>query len=212
MKYQLESAMNAILKTIIFFIFYILIIYIKMYLFSLKYDDTNLITNAILNYLNYPMFNEFQFNEHLLFVFNNFYFILYFSFFYIYEYLHVHSSVSTRYETKKWILHKYIVGALVIVILSLIEYLIIWYVFKSNMILDIKYYLYPMLYKTVIMTLVFTIFNCFRTNKLVGFCLIIISFLILFKFNWIMAIVCLIITFIINYLFFDLRKFRYVKR
>lgn len=212
MKYQLENAINTILKTVIFFIFYILVLYIKMYLFSLKYDDISLITNAILNYLNYPVFTEFNFNEHLLFIFNNFYFILYFSFFYIYEYFSIHSSICTRYKSKKWIVHKYIMGLLAIVILSLVEYLIIWYVFKSNMVLNIKYYLYPIVYKTLIMTLVFTIFNSFRTNKLVGIALILVSLIILFKFNWIVAGVCFIITFIINYLFFDLRKFRYVRR
>lgn len=209
MKYEIKNAENSILKTLVVIVFYILALLISMFLFTNIQHEETIINNKILNYLCYPIYKEYLFDENLLYIFNNMYFLLYFVIFYIYEHLCIHNNIATRYNTKKWILHKYIIGIGVILILSLIEYGCIYYVFKSAMPHTLKYYLYPFIYKVLIMSYVYTLYNTFKTNKGIFLILLIPACISLYYFNLYMYIVIIISTLIFNYLFFDLRMFKY---
>lgn len=209
MKYEIKNAENSLYKTIIAIIFYLCALLFIMSLFNNNYHEDIEIHSKILSYLNYPIFKEYMFSDVLLYIFNNMYFLLYSVIFYIYEHLCIHNNIATRYNTKKWILHKYIIGIGVILILSLIEYGCIYYVFKSAMPHTLKYYLYPFIYKVLIMSYVYTLYNTFKTNKGIFLILLIPACISLYYFNLYMYIVIIISTLIFNYLFFDLRMFKY---
>lgn len=210
MKYEIKNAENTVLKTSVVIIFYIFSLLISMFIFTnIQHEDT-IISNKIINYLCYPIFKEYLFSEKLLYIFNNVSFALYFSIFYIYEYISIHNNIATRYNTKKWITHKYLIGIMIIILISLIQYSCIFYVFKSSMPSSLKHYIYPIFYKTLIMTYVYTLYNIFKTNKLVFIVMSLLALISLFYFNIYICIGIIFVTFIFNYLFFDLRSFKYI--
>lgn len=210
MKYEIKNAENTALKTSVVIIFYILALLISMFIFTNTQHEDAIIFNKIINYLCYPIFKEYSFNENLLYIFNNISFVLYFVIFYIYEHISVHNNIATRYNTKKWIIHKYLIGIMVIIIVSLIQYSCIFYIFRSSMPSSLKYYIYPLYYKTLIMTYVYTLYNIFKTNKIAFIVTSLLAFISLFYFNLIIYIGTFIFTFIFNYWFFDLKLFKYV--
>ncbi len=209
MKYEIKNAENAILKTLIVLIFYIFVLIISMYSFIARpYEELELF-NKILNYLSYPAINEYTLADNLLYIFSNLYFVLYFVIFYIYEYLCFHNNLATRYQTKKWIGHKYLIGIGFIILISLIQYGCIYSIFGSLMPLSIKYYIYPIIYKVFIMCGVYTLFNIFKTNKYIFLITILMIGYVLLHFNIVIYVLLIIFSFILNYLFFDLRIFSY---
>lgn len=209
MKYEIKNAENTTLKTSVVIVFYIFALLISMFIFTnTRYEDA-ITLNKIINYLCYPVFKEYLFQDNLLYIFNNMSFALYFAIFYIYEHISIHNNIATRYNTKKWIIHKYIIGIMIIIIISLIQYGCIFYIFKSAMPCTIKYYIYPIVYKIAIMTYVYTLYNIFKTNKIAFIVMSLLAFISLFYFNITLYIGIIIFTFILNYLFFDLRLFRY---
>lgn len=210
MKYEIKNAENTALKTFVVMVFYIFSLFISMFIFSNIQQEDVVKFNKILSYLCYPIFKEYLFNENLLYIFNNIFFALYFAIFYIYEYINIHNNIATRYNTKKWIIHKYLIGIAVIIIISLIQYGCIFYIFKDSMPSSLKYYIYPIVYKTLIMTYVYTLYNIFKTNKMVFVIMFLLSFISLVYCNIILYIILIIFTFIFNYLFFDLKLFKYV--
>ncbi len=209
MKYELKNAENTTFKTLVCLIFYIFALMLTMYLFMNRHREAEEILNEIINCLCYPVFREYVLTDNLLYIFNNMYFVLYFAFFYMYEHLCIHNNIATRYNTKKWVLHKYIIGIGIIIIISLIEYGCVFYVFKSSMPKALKYYLYPLVYKILIMSYVYTLYNTLKTSKWLFIVLFLLSFVSLIYFNFVLYIIIILLTFIFNYLFFDLRLFRY---
>lgn len=209
MKYEIKNAENTTFKTIIALAFYIFALLTSMFIFTNSQHEDEIIFNKVLNYLCYPVFKEYLFNENLLYIFNNMSFALYFAIFYIYEHISIHNNIATRYNTRNWIIHKYIIGIMVIIIISLIQYGCIFYIFKSSMPSTIKYYIYPIIYKIAIMTYVYTLYNIFKTNIMTFIVMFLLAFIFLFHFNLILYVGIIIFTFILNYLFFDLRLFRY---
>lgn len=210
MKYEIKNAENTALKTSVVIVFYIFVLLISMFLFTNSQHEDSIIFNKILNYLCYPIFKANLFKENLLYIFNNMSFALYFAIFYIYEHISIHNNIATRYNTKKWIIHKYSIGIMVIIIISLIQYACIFYIFKNSMPSSLKYYIYPVFYKTLIMTYVYTLYNIFKTNKMAFIVMSLLAFISFFYFNLIIYISIIIFTFIFNYLFFDLKLFKYV--
>lgn len=209
MKYEIKNAENTVVKILVFLVFYIFALFLTLFLFMNEHREPEVILNKILNALCYPAFKEYAFTDNLLYIFNNMFFVLYFAMFYIYEYVCIHNNIATRYNTKKWIMHKYMIGIIAIIIISLIEYGCIFYVFKSSMPHNMKYYLYPFIYKTLIMSCVYTLYNMFKTNKYLFIAIAILVICSLYYFNPYLYIGIIIVTFIINYLFFDLRLFKY---
>lgn len=209
MKYEIKNAENTVLKTSGVMVFYIFALLISMFIFTNTRHEDTITFNKIINYLCYPIFKEYVFNENLLYIFNNISFVLYFSMFYIYEYINIHNNIATRYNTKKWIIHKYLIGIMIIIIISLIQYSCVFYIFKSSMPSSLKYYIYPVFYKTLIMTYVYTLYNVFKINKMAFIIMFLLAFISLIHFNFIIYIGIIILTFIFNYLFFDLKLFKY---
>lgn len=209
MRFEIKNAENTTFKTIIALAFYICALFFAMYIFMNEYQEPEEILNKIINCLCYPVFKEYLFQDSLFYIYNNVYFLLYFAIFYIYEHISIHNNIATRYNTKNWIIHKYIIGIVAIIIISIIQYGCIFYVFKSSMPSSLKYYVYPIIYKTLVMSYVFTLYNIFKTNKGAFIVMSLLAFISLFYFNVIIYIGIIIFTFIFNYLFFDLRLFRY---
>lgn len=210
MNYELKYAEKAILKSIAVLILYLIFLIINMYFFSIKLHDENEVHNIILNYICYPIFNEYNFSESLLYLFNNLYFVLLFTIYYVYEYLQMHDNISSRYKSKKWIRDKYIIGILLVVIISLIQYNCIFFIFKSSMPKSLNYYFYPIIFKIFIMSSLYTLFNLFNTNKVI-FCLnVIVIIVMLLYFNIYVYLILIVFSFILNYNLFDLKLFRYI--
>lgn len=209
MKYEIKIAENSLFKTLVVLIFYLFVLFFHIYSFLYLPKNDVEIFNQVLNCLSYPMFREYSFTEELLYVFNNIYFVLYFAMFYIYEYVHIHGMIATRYDKKSWVIHKYVVGILFIILISLLQYLLIAYLFNFKMPLDMKYYLYPILFKMLIMSILYTLYNLFKTNKIIFLIILIISSFLLRYFNPVIAIIIFIASFTLNYVFFDLRRFKY---
>ena len=209
MKYEIKNAENTTLKTSIVIIFYIFALLISMFIFNNSKHEDIIISNKILNYLCYPIFKEYSLNESLLYIFNNASFVLFFSFFYIYEHVSAHNNIATRYNTKKWIIYKYLVGIITIIIISLIQYGCIACIFRDLMPNSLKYYIYPIVYKILIMTYVYTLYNCFKTNKILFILISLLALVSLLYFNPIMYFCIIILTFVFNYLFFSLKQFKY---
>lgn len=212
MKYEVKFAENSILKTFVVLVFYLSVLIFSMYMFMMRPHEEDEIFNRILNYLNYPIFSEYNFIDNLLYIFNNLYFLLYFVMFYIYEYIYFHDNVATRYRTKRWIVHKYLIGITIILIISLIEYACIYSIFGSSMPSSIKYYIYPIIYRIFIMCFVYTLFNIFKTNKLAFLIALFVIGYASLNFNIIFYTLLIIGSFLLNYLLFDLRLFKYVFR
>ena len=209
MGYEIKMAEKSLFKTLVVLIFYLFVLFFHIYSFLCLPKNDVEIFNQVLNCLFYPMFKEYSFTEELLYVFNNVYFVLYFAMFYIYEYIHIHGIIATRYDKKRWVTHKYVVGILFIILISLVQYLLIAYLFNFKMTLDMKYYLYPVLFKMLIMSILYTLYNFFKTNKIAFFIILIISSFLLRYFNPVIAIIIFVASFIFNYVFFDLRGFKY---
>lgn len=209
MKYEIKIAENSLFKTLVVLIFYLFVLFFHIYSFLYLPKNDVEIFNQVLNCLSYPMFREYSFTEELLYIFNNIYFVLYFAMFYIYEYVHIHGMIATRYDKKSWVIHKYIIGIIFIILISLLQYLLIAYLFNFKMPLDMKYYLYPILFKMLIMSILYTLYNLFKTNKIIFLIILIISSFLLRYFNPVIAIIIFIASFTFNYVFFDLRRFKY---
>lgn len=209
MKYEIKNATNSTLKSIVVLFFYLFALFFSMYAFQMSSHDEAEVINRIINYLNYPIFKEYIFTEKLLYIFNNVYFLFYFVMFYIYEFVCFHSNLATRYKSKRWMVHKYLIGAFIIIIVSLIEYACIYYVFGSSMPATINYYIYPIIYKLFIMSSVYTEFNIYKTNKIASVISFILICFSLSCFNIVLYITLIISSFLLNYLFFDLRQFKY---
>lgn len=209
MKYEIKIAENSLFKTLVVLIFYLFVLFFHIYSFLYLPKNDVEIFNQVLNCLSYPMFREYSFTEELLYIFNNIYFVLYFAMFYIYEYVHIHGMIATRYDKKSWVIHKYIIGIIFIILISLLQYLLIAYLFNFKMPLDMKYYLYPILFKMLIMSILYTLYNLFKTNKIIFLIILIISSFLLRYFNPVIAIIIFIASFTLNYVFFDLRRFKY---
>lgn len=209
MKYEIKIAENSLFKTLVVLIFYLFVLFFHIYSFLYLPKNDVEIFNQVLNCLSYPMFREYSFTEELLYIFNNIYFVLYFAMFYIYEYVHIHGMIATRYDKKSWVIHKYIIGIIFIILISLLQYLLIAYLFNFKMPLDMKYYLYPILFKMLLMSILYTLYNLFKTNKITFLIILIISSFLLRYFNPVIAIIIFIASFTLNYVFFDLRRFKY---
>jgi hypothetical protein len=209
MKYEIKNAEMACIRTLVFFIFYIGVIFFILFSLNIGLLTDNQIFNRIIGLLCYPVLSEYDLIDKNLYVFNSCYFLLYLSMFYIFDFIYAHNNIATRFNSKKWLIYKYVIGIISIIILSLIEYACIFYVLNNNMPLNIKYYLYPIVFRILIMTYVYSIFNLFRTNILLGIISLPLAVYSLYKFNIIFAIVVIIGLFIFNYLFFNLRQFRY---
>lgn len=210
MKYEVKFAENSIIKTFIVMAFYIFVLIFSMYSFAMKsYDDAELF-NKILNYLNYPIFSEYNFVDNLLYIFNAVYFVLYFVIFYVYEYICFHDHIATRFKTKRWVSNKYLIGIMVVILISLVQYGCICSIFGSSMPSSIKYYIYPIIYKIFIMSFIYTLFNLFKTNKLAFLIAMFVVGYASLNFNIIFYTLLIIGSFLLNYLFFDLRLFKYV--
>lgn len=209
MKYEVKFAENSIIKTFIVMFFYMFVLIFSMYSFTMKsYDDVELF-NKILNYLNYPIFSEYNFIDNLLYIFNTVYFVLYFVIFYVYEYICFHDNIATRFKTKHWIFIKYLIGIIVIILVSLVQYGCIYSIFGSSMPNLIKYYIYPIIYRIFIMCFVYTLFNIFKTNKLAFLITLFVIGYVSLNFNIIIYTLLIIGSFLLNYLFFNLRIFKY---
>lgn len=210
MKYEIKNAENSLFKTLIVLLFYLFVLFLSIYSFLYHPKTEEEIFNGVLNYLNYPMFKEYDFIERLLYIFNSMFFVLYFSLFYIYEHIHIHEIIATRYDNKSWVVHKYVIGILFVFLISLIEYGEIAYMFLGKMPVNIKYYLYPFLFKLLLMSFVFTLYNSFKSSKLMFLLLMPFVFFTLYWFNPLFSVIIFIIFFIINYFFFNLRIFKYI--
>ena len=210
MKYEIKNAENSLFKTLIVLVFYLIVLFLSIYTFLYHPKTEEEIFNGILNYLNYPMFKEFNFTESLLYIFNNMFFVLYFSIFYIYIHIYIYEIIATRYDKRKWIIHKYLIGVFFIFLISLIEYGEIAYMFLGKMPVSIKYYLYPFLFKLLLMSFVFTLYNSFKSSKLMFLLLLPLVFFTLYWFNPLVSVIVFIINFIVNYFYFNLRTFKYL--
>lgn len=209
MKYEINYAKNSIMKTFIVLIFYIFVLILSMYLFCLKTHEETELENQILKFLTYPIMKEYSYFDILLYIFGNLYFVLYFTFYYIYEYLCFHNNLATRYKAKIWVSHKYLIGTILIIMISLIQYGCVYSIFTSTLPLSMKYYIYPIIYKMFIMSSVYTLFNMYKTNKLLFFFIAIFLTYILFHFNFFIFLILILFSFVLNYLFFDLKQFSY---
>ena len=55
----------------------------------------------------------------------------------------IHNNVATRYNSKKWVRDKYLFGLLTIIVISLIEYLVIYLFLREHFyMINYKYLLY----------------------------------------------------------------------
>ena len=125
----------------------------------------------------------------------------------------IHNNVATRYNSKKWVRDKYLFGLLTIIVISLIEYLVIYLFLREHFyMINYKYLLYPFIFKVTLMSTLYTFYNLAYTNFIFAILFVLISYLLLFKFKLYVYVIVFIVTFIFNYLFFDLKKYRYYKK
>ncbi len=214
MKYQLEILKNTFKHIGIFFIIYIIFLVGDMWILKtniLLYDySPQEIFNYILNFLCYPVTSSYNLEKVPLFFFNILCFIIFILYFYMYENIKIHNNMATRYESKKWVKEKYIFGTISIIIISLIEYLLIYLFFKSyfNMI-TYNHLLYPLLFKLLLMSLIYFICNSNKLNFIVKSVIIVISYFILINYNLYLYIIIFLLTSITNYFLFDLHKYSF---
>lgn len=209
MKYEVKSAEWAFLKTIIVFIFYFVVLFITMFGFMQILHEDEEITELVKKLLCYPIFNKDN-PVDTLYIFVNSYLVLFFAVFHLSEHIYFHNNIALRYNQKKWVIHKYIVGICFILIFSLLQYLSIFYVFHSYMPTSLKYYIYPIVYRIMIMSSVYTLYNMLNTNKIACIVLLLLLLYPLLHFNIYLSLAIIIGTFIINFMFFNLRTFKYL--
>lgn len=217
MKYELQMTKNTIMRTGIIFILYLIFLICDLYIFNnnLIFNDYSQkeILNFILSYLCYPVFIKYVSEKGLLFLFNMLFLTIYFTYFYLYENMSIHNNVATRYNSKKWVRDKYLFGLLTIIVISLIEYLVIYLFLREHFyMINYKYLLYPFIFKVTLMSTLYTFYNLAYTNFIFAILFVLISYLLLFKFKLYVYVIVFIVTFIFNYLFFDLKKYRYYKK
>lgn len=207
MKYEVKSAEWAFLKTIIVFIFYFVVLFITMFGFMQILHEDEEITELVKKLLCYPIFNKDN-PVDTLYIFVNSYLVLFFAVFHLSEHIYFHNNIALRYNQKKWVIHKYIAGICFILIFSLLQYLSIFYVFHSYMPTSLKYYIYPIVYRIMIMSSVYTLYNMLNTNKIACIVLLLLLLYPLLHFNIYLSLAIIIGTFIINFMFFNLRTFK----
>lgn len=209
MKYEVKSAEWAFLKTIVVFIFYFVILFITMFGFMrFNHDDIEIFEQAK-ELLCFPIFSK-ENPVNTLYIFINSYLVLFFAVFHLSEHIYFHNNIALRYNQKKWAIHKYIVGLCFIVFFSILQYLSVYYVFGPYMPTSLEYYIYPIVYRIMIMSSVYTLYNMLNTNKIVCIVLLLLLLYPLLHFNIYLSVVVIIGTFIINFMFFNLRTFRYL--
>lgn len=214
MKYQLEILKNTFKHTGIFFIIYIIFLVGDMWILKtniLLYDySPQEIFNYILNFLCYPVTNSYNLEKVPLFFFNILCFIIFILYFYMYENIKIHNNMATRYESKKWVKEKYIFGTISIIIISLIEYLLIYLFFKSYFyMITYNHLLYPLLSKLLLMSLIYFICNSNKLNLMIKIIFIVTSYFILINYNLYLYIIIFLLTSITNYFLFDLHKYSF---
>ncbi len=206
MKFQVNVGIEVLKKSLKTTLFLYVIILINILMFNLNpHTNEEIITklNSFIllpNWNNYGSINLLSF----LYYFSNFIYIAFL--FSYYEKFHSYENIALRYESKKYLLYKILIGAILSIIYTTIYYIFVHYCLSALDKFNIYIYFKYASFFLVIMIYAITIVN--ESRKMILLLLIAILNIILYlhHFNFAYLLVGFIFCTIYNLCFLNIKK------
>ncbi len=208
MKRELNSLWVNLKKQSIWFIILLLLLIAGILAYAFSYKDQNVVLAQYVTLICMPGQNNYYTTTQLIIVYN---ILLIAYFIYIYftsEMDYVFENVILRIKEKKWLISKFVIGTLFIILLKALLFFMIYYFFKEDVAFKINYLINPIVYLVFTEFLVITIISFFKRKNYFAYAIIaVVSYYTFFNYNtWFLLTATLLLA-IINFIFFKFKRY-----